>query len=115
MDSVIDCWSENSPSAWPWSMAVCSADVRSSTLVGRKASRHVVQAARWAAVGIEAQRPPVIGMQAGLPATPHETPAWFMPLPPQAIQLPRLAEAPVPNTTTKEITDDAGSVATMRS
>ena len=73
---MIDCWSENSPLAWPWSMAACTALARPATLVATKASWQVVQAARSAAVGAVAH----------CWALPMPLVAFTMPLPAQATQ-----------------------------
>ena len=106
MDSVMDCWSENSPADWPWSMAVCRAWTRSAALAATKASRQVVQAARSAAVGARLQRcaapAPVVGMPGHAAAAPGH--------PVRTVD----GDARTEGTTTKVVTEEAGSAAAMR-
>ena len=54
MDSVIDCWSENSPTDWPWSMAVWSASSarprgHESVAARRAAARRPRRVVHWPA------------------------------------------------------------------
>ena len=100
--------SENSP--WPiaWSMTLCSAADNSEVLAAMKASWHVKQPARSVCVGFVSQAVSVAPLQVTLPN------AFTRPLPPQAIVLARVAEAPAPKTITKVSTPEAASVGTIR-
>ena len=106
-DSVIDCWSENSPADCPWSMAVWMEEASVAASAAMKASWHVEQLARSVALGMVAHR------SRRSPAAPVEV--RCMPLPPQAIQSARSCCAPAPKTTTNVVTEDAGSAAAIRS
>ena len=78
-----------------------------------KASWHVRQLVRSVAVGAAVPRrgDGAVGPVSG---TVPPWPVLFMPLPPQAIQLERLAEAPMPKAMRKLGTPEAGSAALIR-
>src|SRR4029079_869430 len=100
--------SENSP--WPtaWSMTACRAADSSAALAATKASWQGLQFVRSLCVGFVSPAVSVAPLHETLPD------GLTMPLPPQAIVLARVAEAPDPNTITKVSTPEAASVGTMR-
>src|SRR4029453_8168164 len=96
MLSVTDCWSEKMPAVCTWSMASCNASPSCLASVARNASRQVGQALRWARVGTLFQRWPIVPPLLKMVMTPVVGGSTFRPLPPQAIQFERLADAPLP-------------------
>src|SRR5262245_58410921 len=95
---------------WLWSMAVWMAAASSDALEAMKASWHVVQAARLAAVGTEFH----MSLSGVFVTLRPLVPSAFLSLPAQAIQFARLVWASAPKTMKNVVTEEAGSAALIR-